>query len=78
MIVSFLNEGLPDWRAFVFSAGLGLASPDRCAHVGSLSTAFWPFENAAARIPKHGFANFPSFNSQQNAYLAHGLKGIRL
>ena len=34
------------WFAFGTDAA-GLSSPDNCTHVGSLSTAFWPFENVA-------------------------------
>lgn len=34
------------WFAFGTDAA-GLASPDDCTHVGSLSAAFWPFENVA-------------------------------
>jgi hypothetical protein len=34
------------WFAFGTDAA-DLSSPDHCAHVGSLSTAFWPFENVA-------------------------------
>ncbi len=32
------------WFAFGTDAH-GLSSPDDCTHVGSLSSAFWPFEN---------------------------------
>jgi hypothetical protein len=34
------------WFAFGTDAA-GLSSPDDCTQVGSLSSAFWPFENVA-------------------------------
>jgi hypothetical protein len=35
-------------RWFAFGTDVaGLLSPDHCTHFGSLSTAYWPFENVA-------------------------------
>ncbi len=64
------------WFAFGTEAA-GMSSPDNCTHVGSLSTAFWPFENVAKiGVTTKGRNDFDQAQQPVNLVAVDGIKVV--